>query len=102
LEKNYFFGLKETKKPSPWYTRTDKQTRPARRAKMNEQTLRALSLIAAELHLQNLMTVGTSNNQKFTDSFTSAETIKGLAASFGRYFAEGELSFETVKLTVGG
>jgi hypothetical protein len=68
---------------------------------MNEQTLRALSLIAAELHLQNVMTVRISNNKKLADSFTSAETIKGLATSFNRYFSEGELSFENVKLTVG-
>jgi hypothetical protein len=69
---------------------------------MNEQTLRALSPIAAELHLQNVMTVRISNNKKLADSFTSAETIKGLATSFSRYFSEGELSFDNVKPTVGG
>jgi hypothetical protein len=69
---------------------------------MTEQTLRALSLIAAELHLQNLMTAEISNDKKLADSFTSVETITGLADSFRRYLSDGELSFENVKPTRGG
>ena len=52
----------------------------------NEQTLKALSLIAAELHIQNHISVAVIQGFKPTHSIVSEILIPSLADHFMRYF----------------
>lgn len=56
---------------------------------MNESTLKALSLIAAELHIQNHINIAVINGIKPDYSFVSEIKIPELADHFKSYF-EGE------------
>jgi hypothetical protein len=71
---------------------------------MNEQMSRALALIAAELHLQNQMTVLIDDHKKLdVASFSSSKTVKRFADHFQSYFETGVFPDDSiVKLTVSG
>ena len=62
---------------------------------MNEQTKKALALIAAELHLQNFIALNTSNSKIMMDSTISSQRIAGLANHFAAYFDGGKLDVES-------
>jgi len=57
---------------------------------MNEQTLKALSLIAAELHIQNYINITVCNGLKPKFSIVSEKLIPELADHFKAYF-DGEI-----------
>ena len=59
---------------------------------MNESTLKALSLIAAELHLNNLMTITISQGIPVDYSCASEINIQNLADHFSAYFSGGSFS----------
>ena len=59
---------------------------------MDEQTLKALSLIAAELHIQNHINIAVINGIKPDYSFVSEKRIPELADHFKAYFEGGMFS----------
>jgi len=74
---------------------------------MNEQekTLKALSLIAAELHIQNHISIAVQKKFKIDHSFVSELLIPELADHFMAYFNGGVFSPGSVmrlKVTAGG
>jgi hypothetical protein len=52
----------------------------------NKETLKALSLIAAELHIQNLISIAQQKKLKVDHSYVSEEQIPKLADHFLTYF----------------
>ena len=59
---------------------------------MNESILKALSLIAAELHIQNHINIALINGIKPDYSFVSERKIPELAGHFKDYFEGGTFS----------
>ena len=55
----------------------------------NEKTLKALSLIVAELHIQNLIALAAKNKRKIDYSYVSEIKIPKLADHFLSYFEGG-------------
>ena len=74
------------------YNESNQNINPARRAKMDEQTLKALSLIAAELHIQNYISIAVVRNIPPDFSYVSERVIEGLADHFKSYFEGGRFS----------
>ena len=58
----------------------------------NEKTLKALSLIAAELHMQNLLTISIDKKMKVDFSYVSEIILPDLANHFMDYFEGGKFS----------
>jgi len=52
----------------------------------NENILKALSLVAAELHIQNLVSISKEEKLKVDFSLLSVENIPKLAEHFFEYF----------------
>ena len=70
----------------------------------NEKTLKALSLIAAELYMQNLMTISMNKGMKVDYSYVSEIKLPELANHFFAYFEGGNFSLSSVfkiKVEVG-
>ena len=59
---------------------------------MNEQTLKALSLIAAELHIQNYVSIAVVKKIPPDFSYVSEIVIENLANHFKSYFEGGLFS----------
>ena len=59
---------------------------------MNEQTLKALSLIAAELHIQNHISVANNKGIRIDHSIVSETMTPKLADHFMAYFEGGSFS----------
>ena len=69
---------------------------------MNEQTLKALSLIAAKLHIQNHISIAVIKGIKPDYSYISEIRIPELADHFRAYFEGGVFSPSSVfKVAVG-
>jgi len=58
----------------------------------NKETLKALSLIAAELHIQNLISIAQQKKLKVDHSYVSEVEIPKLADHFLDFFAGGKFS----------
>ena len=58
----------------------------------NESMLKAMSLIAAELHIQNLMTISINKKIQVDFSYVSEIAVPALADHFGDYFKGGKFS----------
>jgi len=58
----------------------------------NEETLKALALIAAELHIQNLISISKEKKFRIDYSYVSVEEIPKLVDQFMAYFAGGMFS----------
>jgi hypothetical protein len=67
----------------------------------NQETLKALSLIAAELHIQNLISIAKEKKLKVDHSYVSEVEIPKLVDHFLGYFAGERFnpynSFEFIK-----
>jgi hypothetical protein len=58
----------------------------------NQETLKALSLIAAELHVQNLISIAKEKGLKVDHSYVSEIQLPNLVDHFLSYFAGGRFS----------
>jgi hypothetical protein len=58
----------------------------------DKETLKALSLIAAELHIQNLISIAQQKKFKVDHSYVSEEQIPKLVDHFLTYFTGGRFS----------
>ena len=59
---------------------------------MNESTMKALSLIAAEMHIQNCISIAVTNKIQPDFSYVSEKVIGDLANHLKSYFEGGRFS----------